>query len=86
MQKHLVLGVHVSNRRKNVPAVQKLLTDYGSHIKTRLGMHDAGEPQDEATGLILLELSGPRPDCLEFEQKLKKLRGVQVKKMVFGNA
>lgn len=85
MPNHLVLGIHVADRRRQVPAVQKLLSDFGCSIKTRLGLHDAGDDHCATTGLIILELCGPAAPCRELEQRLKKLRGVQVKKMVFSH-
>ena len=42
MKKHLILGVHITNRVKHVPEVQKVLTEFGCSIKTRLGLHEAG--------------------------------------------
>ena len=42
-QPHLIFGVHVTDRAHQVPQVQKLLTEYGCNIKTRLGLHRVDE-------------------------------------------
>ena len=42
-QPHLIFGVHVTDRANQVPQVQKLLTEYGCNIKTRLGLHRVDE-------------------------------------------
>ena len=43
--KHIIFGVHVTQRVDNVPAVQAVLTKYGCNIRTRLGLHDADAHQ-----------------------------------------
>lgn len=40
---HIILGIHVSDRLKNAVDVQKVFTEYGCNIKTRIGLHDADE-------------------------------------------
>jgi hypothetical protein len=82
---HVILGVHVTNRVKGVPAVQKLLTRYGCSIRTRLGLHDVHEGYCSPSGMIVLELAGDRGEMGRLEAALKKVPGVAVKKMVFGH-
>ena len=38
---HIILGIHVTDRLKNAVDVQKVFTEYGCNIKTRIGLHDA---------------------------------------------
>lgn len=78
-----VMGIHVSNRVEEVPAVQKILTDYGCNIKTRLGLHEAGSATCSSKGLLLLELVGEDATIAEMASKLKSIAGVQVQTMVF---
>ena len=40
---HIILGIHISDRLKNAVDVQKVFTEYGCNIKTRIGLHDANE-------------------------------------------
>ena len=83
MAKRIILGVLISNRSVNATRVQQLFTEYGCSIKTRLGLHDVECNQCSPSGLILLELHGAQKDASALEKKLRMLKGVTVKKMVF---
>jgi hypothetical protein len=83
MAKRCVLGLLVTNRVENVPEVQKVLTEYGCSIKTRIGLHEVDENICAPAGLILLELFGGDTAYAEVEAKLKGIKGLQVQKMVF---
>ncbi len=83
MAKKYIVGALVSDRVANVPEVQKVLTECGCYIKTRVGLHEATENVCSASGLILLELLGDDRACAEVEGKLKAIAGLQVQKMVF---
>jgi len=82
-QPHLIFGVHVTNRANQVPDVQKLLTEYGCNIKTRLGLHRVDEQVCSPRGLILLEMFGDPALCGQLKAKLSKLEGVEVQEMLF---
>lgn len=83
MNQHVILGIHLAHRLQHAPRVQQLLSAYGCQIKTRIGLHDAGNGYCSSAGLILLELAGDPVKGRELERKLKALRGVQVKRMAF---
>jgi len=83
MAKWIILGVQVTNRVENIPDVQKILTEYGCNIKTRLGLHEVTESHCSNVGLLILETYGNETDILQMEAKLKKMNGLTVKKMVF---
>jgi hypothetical protein len=83
MQKHIVLGLQVTNRVEKIPDVQKILTDYGCNIRTRLGLHEVTESVCSTVGLLILDTYGDEALILEMEKKLKKVKGLVVKKMVF---
>jgi hypothetical protein len=83
MTKRIVLGIQVTNRVEKVPDVQKILTDYGCNIKTRLGLHEVSKSVCSTQGLLLLDTYGDEAEILEMEKKLKKVKGLVVKKMVF---
>ena len=77
-----ILGVKVAERTRHTARVQKILSDHGCSIRTRLGLHDAGDGFCSPNGLILLEVvSGAGP----LARALAKVPGVTVKKMVFGS-
>lgn len=83
MSKRTVLGIQVTNRVENIPDVQKVLTQYGCNIRTRLGLHEVAESVCSAHGLLVLETYGEETSILEMEASLKKIKGLVVKKMDF---
>lgn len=78
--KKTILGVHVAQRTKHTAKVQKILSDYGCSIRTRIGLHDAGDGFCSPNGLILLEVVNKAG---KLAAALAKVPGVSVKKMVF---
>jgi hypothetical protein len=85
MRKHLIFGVHITNRVKHVPEVQKVLTEFGCSIKTRLGLHEASSTACSPNGLILLEMVGNDKASNRMAQKLKAIEGIEVQKMLFAH-
>ena len=83
MSKRIVLGINVTNRVQEIPAVQKILTDYGCNIRTRLGLHEVSAKTCSSLGLLILDTYGAEADIMEMIKKLKKVKGLVVKKMVF---
>jgi hypothetical protein len=83
MEKHMIFGVHVSDRVKKSGDVQKLFTEYGCNIKTRIGLHDASNNVCAPNGVIVLEMIGDEKVCNEMATKLNALDGVEVQTMVF---
>jgi len=79
----VIMGVEITHREENALRVQELLTNHGCSIKTRLGLHEAGN-LCSSVGLVLLEFA-PNQDekILELEKNLEKLEGVKVRKMEF---
>lgn len=76
-----IIGIMVTRQHEVVIAVQKLLTSYGCYIRTRLGVNEIffGEP----AGLIILELTGDTDQRKLLFKDLTRLKGVQVRKMIF---
>ena len=81
--KHVVFGVHVTDRLRRAGDVQEILTEFGDHIKTRLGLHHVDENVCSPRGLILLEMHGDETQCQAMADRLAALDGVEVQKMVF---
>jgi len=82
-QPHVIFGVHITNRATQVPSVQKLLTEYGCNVKTRIGLHRVDDQVCSPRGLILLEMFGDLAICRELKTKLSALEGVEVKELIF---
>ena len=85
MKKHLIFGVHITDRVRHVPEVQKVLTEFGCSIKTRLGLHEASATACSPNGLILLEMVGDDKASNRMARKLRAIEGIEVQKMVFGH-
>jgi hypothetical protein len=82
---HIILGIHVSDRLKNAVDVQKVFTEYGCNIKTRVGLHDVDANVCSPSGVVLIEFFGADDEAADMMAKLNEVEGVQVQKMVFGH-
>ncbi|MBN2710993.1 MAG: hypothetical protein JXR97_00965 [Planctomycetes bacterium] len=82
---HVILGVHITDRLKNVPEVQKILSEFGCNIKTRLGLHEVSPESCSPVGLLLIEFIGGEAKANDMIAKIEGIEGVDVKKMVFGH-
>lgn len=74
-----VMTVLINNRMEHVPEIQHVFTKSGCIIKTRLGIHDAGEDFCSNEGLIILHLVGSDKEILELEENLNNISGVKAK-------
>ncbi len=77
--KRKVLLVLVSARKESATTVQKILTEWGCLIKTRLGLHEGVLDDCSESGLIFLELAGDKEKHDEMIRKLNLVKGVQAK-------
>ncbi len=82
---HIILGIHVSNRLRNAGEVQKVFTEYGCNIKTRLGLHEVADNYCAGEGVVLLEIIGGQEIRKGMVQKLGAIEGIEVKEMVFAH-
>ena len=76
-----ILGIRVTDRKKEAGRVQQVLTHYGCSIKTRVGLHETSEDFCSSEGIILLELFGEQKDIDNMHQELHQIEGVNVKNM-----
>jgi ACT domain-containing protein len=81
--RHIVLGIHITDRVHHVPRVQDLFTEYGCSIKTRIGLHTVANDFCSPNGLILLEMAGSEQPVFELIERLKAVEGIDVQQMVF---
>ena len=85
-EKHIVYGVHVADRLEHIGEVQKVLSEYGCNIKTRLGLHEVSETCCSSNGVLILEMFGNESRCTEMFDKLNAVTGVEVQQMVFDHS
>jgi hypothetical protein len=72
-----VLLVLINDRKDNAVTVQKILTDWGCTIKTRLGLHDGVLDNCTNCGLLILDIVGEKSKNEEMTRKLNLLKGVK---------
>lgn len=81
--KHVIAGIHVTNRARNVSNLQPILTEYGCSIRTRIGLHETSEQHCSPNGLIVLEMFGDEKEYAGMFDKLRAIEGVEVRVMEF---
>jgi hypothetical protein len=82
---HIIVGIHVTDRMKHAGDVQKIFTEYGCNIKTRLGLHEVQGNFCSGGGIVILEMVGDSASIDGMIKKLKKVEGIEAKKMTFSN-
>ena len=82
---HIILGIHVSDRLKNAVEVQKVFTEYGCNIKTRIGLHDVDASACSPSGVVLIEFFGTIGEAEAMAAKVGAVEGVDVQTMTFGH-
>lgn len=83
MDRHVILGLHITDRLTRASEIQRVFSEHGCNIKTRLGLHEVSDSFCSAQGIVLLELCGADAELESMERKLAAVEGVEVQKMVF---
>ncbi len=71
-----ILGIYAGEKVSDKAALQKVLTNYGNIIRTRLGLNQ----EEGKYGIIILELAGDEQEMLYFENALLKIEGLEIQK------
>jgi hypothetical protein len=79
---HLLLAVHITDRLKKAPLVQKTLTQYGDAIRTRLGLHEVGTGFSSPGAIMILDILGDSK-ARQLQKSLDKISGIETKLVVF---
>lgn len=77
-----IMGVRLDNRIETAVEFQKVLTQFGCIIKTRLGLHEVSENKCAHNGIVLLEIINDE-EGVTFENELKKISGLEIQHMKF---
>jgi hypothetical protein len=83
MLNQIILGIHVPEREKQAIEVQKIISEFGCYVRARIGLHDVGDKTCSPIGMIILQMACAEKVCTSMVSKLKKIKGVKAKKMVF---
>jgi hypothetical protein len=83
MEKTVILGVKLNQRQNLAADFQKIITEYGCNIKTRIGIHNASNGKCSSAGVILLDLIGTDEEIKVVENAIKALPEVELQKMIF---
>jgi hypothetical protein len=83
MARRYIYGIRITNRTERVPEVQRLLTEYGCNIRSRLGLHYVGPDYCAPDGLILVEMYGDEAEVSALWDKLAAIPGLELQRMVF---
>lgn len=75
-----IMAILIDKRTDAAPKVQKILTEHGCIIKTRLGMHESANCADQ--GMIILDLTANNSEVEALKAELSSLTGVKVKSML----
>lgn len=78
-----ILGIKLFERANTAAELQKILSDYGCFIKTRIGLHSVSDGVCSTNGIILIEFIGNDEKLNEFEKSLLTLNHVELQKMTF---
>jgi hypothetical protein len=81
-ESHQLLAVHVTDRLKEAPLVQKSLSQFGDVIRTRLGMHEIGKDYASPSGVMILDIVG-EAKARQLKKALDKIKGLETKLVVF---
>ena len=83
MKRHLILAIHVTDRLQHAIEVQRVLTEFGRWIKTRLGLHESSEAEGSPNGLLILEILDHEDIFQQLQQALGSIEGIEVAPVVF---
>jgi hypothetical protein len=84
MKHYFIMTVLVNNRREDAILLQETLTKSGCIIKTRLGLHQAGDTCSDE-GLIILELTGNESLIMNLEKELNAIQGIKAQLSMLSN-
>jgi hypothetical protein len=83
MDKHIIVGIHITDRVHHAAKVQEILTQFGCLIKTRIGLHETGTDCCSPNGLLILELLDKDAEVASFIGAMNAVEGIEVKQMIF---
>lgn len=80
MSSYNIMAVVLNNRVKIATKFQDVLTDSGCIIKTRLGLHEAGDACSNE-GLIILQLEGSDDEIENLAKEINTIEGAKAERI-----
>lgn len=77
-----IFGIRLDNRTQTAIDFQKVLTNFGCSIKTRLGLHDVNNNVCAPNGLILLEVINDE-EAMKMKEELLEIPNLELQSMKF---
>lgn len=77
-----IVGIKIRDRFESATEVQRILTDYGCVIRTRIGLHGSDDCKCATDGLILLEIINDE-SAQEAVKELCRIEGIEIQQMRF---
>jgi hypothetical protein len=74
-----IMSILVDSRSSKAIEVQKVLSENGCIIKTRLGIHEADGDSCSDIGIIILNLTGTDEEIASLEKTLNSIKGVNAR-------
>lgn len=81
MDCYYIIGLRLNHRTGNAVKLQEVLTEYGCHIKLRVGLHETSEEFCSDDGVIMLQACGDRETIGQMLDAFNKLDGTCAKMM-----
>ena len=81
MNCYYIIGLRVDHRRNNALNLQKALTEFGCHIKLRVGLHETGEDFCSDDGVIMLQVCGDEATVIKMVEAFNAIEGISAKLM-----
>lgn len=77
-----IVGIKIQDRFESSTEVQRVLTDYGCVIRTRIGLHGTNDCKCAIDGFVLLEVINDE-SAEEAIKDLCNIDGIEIQKMKF---
>ena len=78
-----IIGIKLEERLENSLKFQKILSNFGCEIRTRLGLHNNENNCCTNWGIIILEFVGDKDALNKFEKEILSIEGIKLGKIIF---
>ena len=79
----IILAIKLEERLENSLKLQKILSNFGCQIKTRLGLHDIMDNCCTNWGIIVLQFVGDEISLKNLEKEISEIQNTKIGKIIF---